>query len=566
MTLPSAESFLVRTYRQWLQRVAGELPPSLHEAIAALFQAVEAGDVCIRLPPGMAAAWQGLAWVGRPGDYAPFVLEDSGRFYLSRYWRHEDCSARLLRERAALTRAPADPGQLAAGLATLFPDDPDDRQRQAALLAQFKPLTLVSGGPGTGKTTTVVKLLALQQQQAGDAPLRILLAAPTGKAAQRLVESIRATKQKLSLPAGLLAGIPEEARTLHRLLGAEGDTGRYRHHAGNPLQCDLLLVDEASMIDLAMMHAVLEALPSSARLVLLGDRDQLASVEAGSVFGDLCAGEGCSADLARRLAPYRVNLQVAPRAQGLSDCRIELVRSYRFAADSGIGALARASRGGDADAFLGSLAAGGDVARLPSAGLRDALQSGFAAYRSAARSGDPATAFAAFLGFRVLCAHRQGPAGVEGLNAMLEPAGGGWYVGRPVIVRANDYALRLFNGDIGLCLPTADGLRIFFESAPGHYRALAPGRLPVHEPAWAMTVHQSQGSEFDEVLLVLPDAVTPVLNRPLVYTAVTRARSRFALCGSDEVLRAALAALPRRESGLVDKLGEAPRSGLAIDE
>jgi exodeoxyribonuclease V alpha subunit len=154
----------------------------------------------------------------------------------------------------------------------------------------------------------------------------------------------------------------------------------------------------------------------------------------------------------------------------------------------------------------------------------------------------------------VLCAHRQGAAGIEAVNALLEPASGGWYVGRPVIVRANDYALRLFNGDIGLCLDTPEGLRVFFEAGPGQYRVLAPGRLPAHEPAWAMTVHQSQGSEFEEVLLVLPDAMTPVLNRPLVYTAVTRARRHFQLCAPDAILAAALAALPRRESGLVDKL------------
>ncbi|MDF2445430.1 MAG: exodeoxyribonuclease subunit alpha [Moraxellaceae bacterium] len=555
MSSVQIDSILVRTYRHWLQRVAGDLPPSLHDAIAELFEAVEAGHVCIRVPLETTASWQGHAWVGRPGSYAPFVLEDSGRFYLSRYRDHEECAARLLRERAGQGIAPADPAVLRAGLAALFPDDPEDRQRQAALLAQFKPLTLVSGGPGTGKTTTVVKLLALLQQQAGATPLRILLAAPTGKAAQRLVESIRASKQKLDLPPALLAGIPEEARTLHRLLGAEGDTGRYRHGAANPLHCDLLLIDEASMIDLAMMHAVLAALSPTARLVLLGDRDQLASVEAGSVFGDLCASGGCSDALQQRLAPYNVKMATGDDGHGLADCRIELTRSYRFAADSAIGALARASREGDADAFSQVLAAGGDVARLPPAGLREAVQKGYAPYQAAARAGDPAAAFATFLKFRVLCAHRQGPAGVEGLNALLEPASGGLYAGRPVIVRANDYALRLFNGDIGLCLPTADGLRVFFESAPGQYRALAPGRLPPHESAWAMTVHQSQGSEFDDVLLVLPETVTPVLNRPLVYTAVTRARSRFALCGSEAVLGAALATLPRRESGLVEKLG-----------
>lgn len=546
---------LAQSARAWLVREAPDLPLDLTLAIESLYQAVEDGHVCIRLEAAPAEAWLATGWVGRPGDYCPFILDHDGRLYLARYHDHEEGVAALLRARAERMLEPPDPPALKRDLKLLFAlDDPDDRQRQAALLAQFKALTLVSGGPGTGKTTTVVKMLALLQLQAGALPLHILLAAPTGKAAQRLSESIRDAKASLAVPETVLAAIPEQAQTLHRLLGAQGDSGRYRHDAGNPLSCDVLLIDEASMIDLAMMHAVLKALPATARLVLLGDRDQLASVEAGSVFGDLCASVGCSAALAARLAPYQVNLPVVSVAEGLADCRIELTRSYRFAADSAIGALARASRGGDAAALLAALAQGGDVARLSPASLREALHQGYAAYRGAAREGDPAAAFAAFLRFRVLCAHRQGTAGVEGLNALLEPVSGGWYVGRPVIVRANDYALRLFNGDIGICLDTPEGLRVFFEAGPGQYRVLAPGRLPVHEPAWAMTVHQSQGSEFDAVLLVLPEAMTPVLNRPLVYTAVTRARARFTLCAPDAILAGALAALPRRESGLVEKL------------
>jgi exodeoxyribonuclease V alpha subunit len=553
MSTPVVDSVLVRTYRSWLQRVAGELPPSLQQAIVTLLQAVEAGHVCIRMPLEDTASWQGHDWVGRPGGYSPFVLDDSGRFYLARYWRHEESVAQLLRARVQQTVAPANTQSLRTELNALFPDDPEDRQRLAALLAQFKPLTLVSGGPGTGKTTTVVKLLALLLAQPQARAPRILLAAPTGKAAQRLVESIRASKQKLNLSPERAAAIPEEAQTLHRLLGAQGDSGRFRHGRDNPLRCDLLLVDEASMVDLALMHAVLEALPATARLILLGDRDQLASVEAGSVFGDLCAPQGGSAALQQLLAPFNVKLAVSATASPLADCRVELTRSYRFGADSGIGALARAAREGDGEGFLSALSESSDVSRCKPEALRDTVQQGYAAYRAAARSGDTAAAFAAFLKFRVLCAHRQGPAGVEGLNALMEP-GGGWYVGRPVIVRSNDYALRLFNGDIGLCLPTPEGLRVFFETAPGQYRALAPGRLPAHESAWAMTVHQSQGSEFDEVLLVLPEVVTPVLSRPLVYTAVTRAKTRFALCGGDAVLLAALATLPARESGLAEKL------------
>lgn len=546
---------LIQSVRHWLTREATALPEDLQVAIESLYAAVEAGHVCIRVNTHNADAWRATGWVGAPGDYCPFILEDSGRFYLARYHDHEEGVAASLKTLAEKQLAPNDTAILKEHLHTLFPnDDPEDRQRLAVLLAQFKALTLVSGGPGTGKTTTVVKLLALLQSQAKDMPLHILLAAPTGKAAQRLSESIRGAKEKLPVADSVKTSIPEQAQTLHRLLGAQGDTGRFRHDADNPLSCDVLLIDEASMIDLALMHAVLKALPDHARLILLGDRDQLASVEAGSVFGDLCAAHGMSTALAEQLVPYGISITPQHTTSPMADCRVELTRSYRFSADSGIGAAARASRKGDAEAFLSALSHSADLSRCSNVQLSEQLEQGYAAYREVARQGDPSTAFAAFLRFRVLCAHRLGAAGVEGLNALMEVGRSSWYAGRPVIIRANDYALRLFNGDIGLCLPTAEGLRVFFETTPGNFRALAPGRLPIHESAWAMTVHQSQGSEFDEVLLVLPEVVTPVLDRPLIYTAVTRAKSRFVLCGDAPVLQAALLTLPQRESGLVDKL------------
>ncbi|MDP2227293.1 MAG: exodeoxyribonuclease V subunit alpha [Moraxellaceae bacterium] len=642
---------LQQAVRAWLGHEAPALPADLLAAIERLYAAVEAGHVCIRVPADAAASWQQSGWVGEPGSYRPFIVEPvfdrresagrtqddreggheqghvagDARFYLARYHGHETAVAASLRQRAAALRVPQDAARLQRDLDALFGADPADRQRLAALLAPFKSLLLVSGGPGTGKTTTVVKLLALLQAQAlqdhaaadggrgvppdaarsdhspvghdssdssvsghagssdagssaqalthgaddatairpegsasplfppASAALRILLAAPTGKAAQRLSDAIRAARQRLDVPSEVAAAIPETAQTLHRLLGAQGDTGRFRHDAANPLACDLLLIDEASMIDLSLMRAVLDALPADARLILLGDRDQLASVEAGSVFGDLCAAEGMSASLAAALAPYGVTVEASLPSGVLADCRIELTHSYRFGTDSRIGVLARAARAGDGTAFLQALAADNE-GRVAVSALRERLQAGYAGYRDAVQTGEVAAAFASFLQFRVLCAHRQGAAGVEGLNALMEGGRPGWYPGRPVIVRANDYALRLFNGDIGLCLPTPDGLRVFFETAPQVYRQLAPGRLPTHEPAWAMTVHQAQGSEFDEVLLVLPEVVTPVLDRPLVYTAVTRARERFALCGDDAVLQTALATRPARESGLAAKL------------
>ncbi len=565
---PAADSVLARNYRQWLARVSPDLPASVCTAIELLLQAVEAGHVCIRLAPEFTAEWEELlrqeeSWVGKPGSYAPFLLDDSGRFYLARYWHHEERVATLLRERAKKMVQPPDAEKLKADLAGLFENTPEDRQRLAALLAQFKPLTLVSGGPGTGKTTTVIKMLALLQAQHADKPLRILLAAPTGKAAQRLSESIRHAREKLPLSPEHKALIPEDAQTLHRLLGAQGDTGRFRHDPHNPLACDLLLVDEASMIDLALMHAVLEALPAEARLVLLGDRDQLASVEAGSVFGDLCATQGCSAELRAALQPYDVALPDGSPTTRLADCRVELVHSYRFAQDSGIARLATAARAGHVDDFVALLKSPpADVQWQPASdtdALRQAMLAGYAGFRRAVSRGDPAQAFQAFSGFRVLCAHRKGGRGVEGLNALMTAAHGDtWHAGRPVIVRENNHALRLFNGDIGICLPTAEGLRVFFEAGStdgaSHFRAMAPGRLPAHESAWAMTVHQSQGSEFEAVMLVLPETVTPVLDRPLIYTAVTRAKKQFALHGAASVIAESLLRLPQRESGLVEKL------------
>lgn len=582
----SVLSPLLLAARQWLAREAPDLPESLAAALDALYSAVDAGHVCIRLDAAQAEDWLRSGWVGEPGSYCPFILENgerTARLYLARYQQHETAVAQALRRLASQEKMPADANKLRADLDALFTAGPQDRQRLAALLAQFRALTLVSGGPGTGKTTTVVKMLALLQAQeisrhsresgnlpdtsaderqdsrfrGNDVGLRILLAAPTGKAAQRLSESIRSAKQKLALPAEVIAAIPETAQTLHRLLGAQGDTGRFRHDEKNPLACDLLLVDEASMIDLGLMQALLAALPEKARLVLLGDRDQLASVEAGSVFGDLCAGAGMSAALSAQLSGFAVEVSAGNESSLLGDCRVELTHSYRFAPGSGIATLASAARTGNASDFLQAFDQGADVARIAATSLREKIHAAYSGFRAAAHDADAAAAFAAFLKFRVLCAHRQGAAGVEGLNALMEVGQPQWYVGRPVIVRANDYALRLFNGDIGICLPTPEGLRVFFETAPGEFRVLAPGRLPAHESAWAMTVHQSQGSEFDEVLLVLPEVVSAVLDRPLIYTAVTRAKSRFSLCAEDAVLSAALATLPQRESGLVEKLQSA---------
>lgn len=564
------EQELAGAFGDWLKGVAPGLPASLTQAVQRLLAAQQDGHVCIDLAPAEladVAGWQESGWAGLAGSYRPFIM-DGGRLYLARYAAYEMALAEALRLRMAEPLpAPAD----TTALAGIFQGS-SERQRLAGFLALRSRLLVISGGPGTGKTSTVVRLLALLLAgQAED--FRIAMAAPTGKAAQRLGESVRQALDRLPVADSVKARIPVEAKTLHRLLGAEGDTGRYRHHAGHPLDCDLLVVDEASMVDLALMSRLFQALRPEARVILLGDKDQLASVEAGSVLGDICRHGGYSAELANWVASAGGGeLPVAAHPAVLGDAQVFLDVSHRFSAESGIGELARCSRDGEAAAFMAAFGRFDDIRwqqdtaspawlhRQMEAGYRDYFQT-VAGAEGEAVDVLAAKAFAALLRFRVLTALRVGPTGAEALNRHFEHArllqhgsNGLWYPGRAIMVSSNDYSLRLFNGDIGICLPTADGLRVVFEAGPGQYRALHPGRLPAHEPAWAMTVHKSQGSEFDKVLLVLPEEPAPVLNRPLVYTGITRARQHFTLWGRPDVLTAALAQLPERASGLADRL------------
>lgn len=555
-TTEKESSVLWKAAKAWLPLGQKNLPTDLLEALEQLYTAVEAGHVCIKIGPKDEKAWRATGWVANPGESAPFILED-GRLYLARYWYYEHTIAEKLLQLAKAPILPHDMTTLSEDLDALFKPDPEDRQRLAALLAQFSHLTLISGGPGTGKTTTVVKLLALLQMEAlrqnADQPLRIFLAAPTGKAAQRLSESIRKARDSLNISDEVKACIPDAAQTLHRLLGAQGDTGRFRHHASSPLPCDVLLVDEASMVDLGMMHAVLSALPDHARLVLLGDRNQLASVEAGSVLGDICVVDCMSKSLQKRLSQFGIPSLNSKSQHALSDCSVGLVKSYRFKSDSMVKALADASLEGNGDTFNAILQQ--QDALVEKSGLSNFLRQQYQDFFTIVTSEDctPAQAFAAFSRFRVLCAHRQGEWGVEGINSLMDKDED-WRKIRPVIIRHNDYALRLFNGDIGLCLKTDNGYQVFFEDGPDTFRSFALGRLPAHEPAWAMTVHQSQGSEFDRVLMLLPPAISPVLDKPLVYTAVTRAKDFVYVCGNLEVVQEALKKLPERASGLTEKL------------
>lgn len=580
-----------------LQRLEPQADAAVLACAALCSEALAAGDVCLplarvagrrpwpehdfALPPlaELRALLSGSALVVAPGRFAPLIL-DGERLYLARYQAYEQRLAERLLALSA-ERPAVDEALLSESLARLFAFNRQqpDWQRLAAAQAVRRRLAVISGGPGTGKTTTVVRLLAALLEQPGGDRLAIGLAAPTGKAAARMAEAIRNAKADLPLAAELKALLPEEARTLHRLLGSRGDSPAVRHDAARPLALDVLVVDEASMVDLALMAKLVDALPPQARLILLGDKDQLAAVEAGAVFAELCEGRGLDAAAAAEL--QRITGQTVPvetPRSALGDAVVLLTHSHRFAGDSGIGELARRINTGDAAGTLNLLREGrADLAwqAEPSqAALLERLEQGYAPYLKAARRGDPAEAFAAFNAFRALTAQREGPWGVSGLNEALEARikrryslaeRERWYPGRAVMVRQNDYALGLFNGDIGLCLAGEHGLRVYFEGDEG-FRAFAPARLPSHDSAFAMTVHKSQGSEFSEVLLALPESPSPLLTRALFYTGITRAKHKVEIWGLPARLAEAVNTKAERAAGLAQRLAIATADRSVSDQ
>ncbi|TGU74301.1 exodeoxyribonuclease V subunit alpha [Geomonas terrae] len=583
-----------RQFAAFICRQAGSRDPHLEAAAALLSRGVTAGDVCLdlagALDEGRAAGYRlesVATWrerlaaapvVGAPGEFKPLILDHADRLYLQRYWRYENELAEAILKRGE--PAQFDRERLKQGLARLFPATPGetDWQRVAALAAVTRRFCVISGGPGTGKTSTVVKVLALLLEQAealgtGSA-LRIALAAPTGKAAARLKESIAAGLDKAEQEVRGL--IPEDVFTLHRLLGYLKGSSGFRHNSENPLPYDVVIVDEASMVSLPLMAKLLCALRRDTRLILLGDRDQLASVEAGAVLGDMCdtgAVHGFSPEfdaLTAEVAGDAVSVQ--PGLGPLGDAVVLLKKSYRFSSTGGIGKIGTLVNAGDAVAALAACLDPAlpevSLASLPPAGgLADALAKritdGYAEYL---HEQSPEGAFAKFSRFRILCAMRSGPYGVEAVNQLvrqrLAQAGlihphGRWYAGQPVMISKNDYNLGLFNGDVGLILPDAESggeLRAFFPSGSGGMRKVLSLRLPEYECAFAMTVHKSQGSEFDRVLLVLPDRDTSVLTRELLYTAITRAKSSAEILATEDLFLSTVERRVIRRSGLRERL------------
>ena len=495
------------------------------------------------LPHDLAAGLPDLPWA--TGEASPLVV-DGLRLYLRRAWQAEQSIRSQL---LALQQSRMPPSDLAQQLSRLFGDDTKDSQRLACEHAARNALTLITGGPGTGKTTTVVKLLRILQ--AGSAtPLRTLLAAPTGKAAARLMQAMTQARAKLSPQEA--ACLPTSAQTLHKLLYAP-------HGAPPALEADVIVVDEASMIDLELMARLLKAVPLHARLVLLGDKDQLASVQAGAVMAQLCQ------------APW------------LQKHIMGLTLSHRFHPDQGIGAWARSCNAGDSQGLqqlwdAAPTACWSDTASVSQlssphnavANILPSVAQGWAAWlqllaphQQGVACGD-AQALAllqSFVHVGVLCALREGPWGVHHFNQQLQQAMGfadtDWYIGRPVMARRNDYALGLMNGDLGLCLPTSvEGelrLRVAFPNGQGGVRWLVPSRLEAIDTVFAMTVHQSQGSEFEQVLLVLPDMATPLLTRELIYTGMTRARHKLCVWApTPSLLMQAITSTVVRSGGLAE--------------
>lgn len=578
---------------QFAMMVAGE-EPAVMFAAAILSKDAGEGHVCLplsrlavdeKMPPALQACF---ALLGENVDWEAILLSspavsgtDTGtpmiligeRLYLNRLWRNELTVARFFSETNA--PLPCDEAQLRHVLDTLFTsDDETDWQKVAAAVALTRRISVISGGPGTGKTTTVAKLLAALIQLSGEQKCRIRLAAPTGKAAARLTESLGGALQKLPLTGEHLALFPNEASTLHRLLGAQPGSQRLRYHAGNPLHLDVLVVDEASMIDLTMMSRLIDALPPHARVIFLGDRDQLASVEAGAVLGDICtyASLGYTAERAQELARLTGCSLVSENhslAGALRDSLCLLQKSYRFGSSSGIGQLAAAVNRGDrhttcavfdgtfTDIEKKSLQSGEEYQAM----LDDALLGYQHFLTGVQQQSTPERVIAAFGEYQLLCALREGPFGVSGLNDRLEQLlaqkrkiyrtlHSRWYEGRPVMISRNDSALGLFNGDIGIALDRGQGLRVWFQMPDGSVKSFQPSRLPEHETAWAMTVHKSQGSEFNHAALILPTQLSPVITRELIYTAITRARQRLSLYTDERVLVQAIATRTERRSGL----------------
>jgi exodeoxyribonuclease V alpha subunit len=603
-----AFSALDRHFARFLTKLSGRATPELLYASALLSRQVAEGHVCLDLNAwagrqvascdasgGVYTAPEAAHWrmkltdsglVGAPGDFKPLILDDHLRLYFYRYWEYQHLLAESILRLALQPLAPRGRRPDADRVAALFPatgGHAPDWQKIAALMACLKPFLVITGSPGTGKTTTVARILALMLEQRPLAKPRMALAAPTGKAAIRLQEAIRSAKQTLACDSAVKAGIPEAASTVHRLLGSLPGSSQFRHDSGNPLPVDIVVIDEASMLDLPLLSKLMQAMPEKSGLILLGDKNQLASVEAGAVLSDLCGplpANRFSREMIAAIAPYE-DAQWSDHVQatetpGIHDGIIHLRKNYRFTGRGDIAQVSEAVNLGEGAPLLKSLKSRSfkDVSWLS---LPDARQcertlapfilKGFRDYLDLVRAAVAwEDIFAAFEGFRVLCALRQGPFGVVAVNRRIEAVLEAerlidrrppHYCGQPLMITRNNAQLGLYNGDIGLILtdPERDGeLSAVFPQGAGSFRRYSPWRLPEYETAYAVTVHKSQGSEFDSVLLILSERDTPILTRELVYTGITRARTQVVIASAENPFVSAISRCIARASGLQEAL------------
>lgn len=556
----------------------------LYDAVAFTSFALQQGHTCLALqqcidqPPYNAefkkqsisvSDWlQHLSQFNLSGESnSPVVLENE-RLYLRRYWQYENDVAHFIKRRQQDTGSltPSQTKKAKQLLEQFFPSESDEInwQKVAAANTLLTSLSIIVGGPGTGKTYTVTRLLALLCSLS-DSSLTIQLAAPTGKAAQRLAESIRDAKGELDVDMLIREDIPDTAQTLHRLLGVIPNQNAFRRNKSNPMDADVLVVDEVSMVDLPLMAKLFRAIKPSCRVILLGDANQLPSVAAGSVLTDLMPTESSASQKmtysvarAKTLKTLGLDVPVGDQETQLTGIT-QLLVSRRFNDASGIGNLARAVISGDTAAASTAFTQFDDINLIPATTLHRTLASwADTHYRPIGQAENRETAFALLKKFRILAAHREGERGVETLNEFirnrLNTNRETFYKGQPVMVTQNNYSVGLFNGDIGLVLANDEGqMMVWFEQDNG-LRPVSLGRLPNVETVYAMTIHKTQGSEFDHVAMILPEAPSPLLTRELLYTGLTRAKHSFVCAGEIDILHAGIRSQVTRWAGLADKL------------
>ncbi len=522
---------------------------------------------------------KGSKLVSCDGSIAPLVLVDDNYLFLSRYWDYEVSLAQEVVQRAECEQQ-VDIEQLKDGVQKYFPQvdscGETDWQVVAAISAASNRFSVITGGPGTGKTTTVTKILALIAQQNLAQAGRIVLAAPTGKAANRLSESIKSAKLELNLEPEIAKQIPDEVKTLHRLLRASPGKASFFYNARNKLELDLLVVDEASMIDLAMMAKLMQALPEHAQVILLGDMNQLASVESGSVLADICAVGMRSVPSQKRLdfLQQEFDIQLPVEQEHLStinplgDSVVSLKKSYRFDSLSGIGALAAATNESQPDNFFAALSDTkfSDISfhATDASSLQISIDKlDLTPYKNYLQSESAEQALQRLAKFQVLCPMRDGVFGVNNLNRLIQnrlqrsgliQVAGNLFHGQPIMITENNYKVGLYNGDVGIIWRDDGQLKAYFPEPGGGVKRLLLAKLPAFETVFAMTVHKSQGSEFESVLIISPDNYAEFLTRELLYTAITRARKTVAIWGNEMVIRKTITAKVNRNSLLQDRL------------